>query len=96
MAFIKILLRSFIQLIDLLLTIYIWIIIARAIISWVNPFPFHPVVRFLYKVTEPVLAPVRRIIPPIAGIDVSPVIVIFIIFVIQNFLNYLSIKLFMF
>jgi len=96
MAFIKILLRSFIQLIDLLLTIYIWIIIARAIISWVNPFPFHPVARFLYRVTEPVLAPIRRIIPPVAGIDVSPVIVIFIIFVIQNFLNYLSIKLFMF
>lgn len=92
----EILLRSFIQLIDLLLTIYIWIIIARAIISWVNPSPFHPVVRFLYRVTEPVLAPVRRIVPPIAGIDVSPVIVIFIIFVIQNFLNYLSIKLFMF
>uniref|UniRef100_A0A7V4JPA2 YggT family protein n=1 Tax=Thermodesulfobacterium geofontis TaxID=1295609 RepID=A0A7V4JPA2_9BACT len=89
----KILLNSFIQLIDLLLTIYIWIIIARAIISWVNPSPYHPLVRFLYRVTEPVLAPIRKIIPPIGGIDISPIIVIFIIFVIQNLLHRLLINL---
>ena len=93
---INIFLKSFIQLIDLFLTIYIWIIIARAIISWVNPDPYHPLVRFLYRVTEPVLAPVRRIIPPIAGIDISPVIVIFVIFFIQNFLHYLMIKFLIF
>uniref|UniRef100_A0A7V5XGG8 YggT family protein n=1 Tax=Thermodesulfobacterium geofontis TaxID=1295609 RepID=A0A7V5XGG8_9BACT len=92
----KILLSSFIQLIDLLLTIYVWIIIARAIISWVNPSPYHPLVRFLYKVTEPVLAPVRKIIPPIGGIDISPVIVIFIIFVIKNLLHRLLIKFIIF
>jgi YggT family protein len=89
----KILLSSLIQLIDLFLTIYIWIIIARAIISWVNPSPYHPLVRFLYKVTEPVLAPLRKIIPPLGGIDISPVIVIFIIFVIQNLLHRLLINL---
>ena len=93
---INIFLKSFIQLIDLFLTIYIWIIIARAIISWVNPYPYHPLIRFLYRVTEPVLAPVRRIIPPIAGIDISPVIVIFVIFFIQNFLHYLMIKFLIF
>ena len=93
---INIFLKSFIQLVDLFLTIYIWIIIARAIISWVNPDPYHPLVRFLYKVTEPVLAPVRRIIPPIAGIDISPVIVIFVIFFIQNFLHYLMMKFLIF
>jgi len=93
---INIFLKSFIQLVDLFLTIYIWIIIARAIISWVNPYPYHPLVRFLYRVTEPVLAPVRRIIPPIAGIDISPVIVIFVIFFIQNFLHYLMIKFLIF
>ncbi|RKX57499.1 MAG: YggT family protein [Thermodesulfobacteriota bacterium] len=93
---INIFLKSFIQLVDLFLTIYIWIIIARAIISWVNPDPYHPLVRFLYRVTEPVLAPVRRIIPPIAGIDISPVIVIFVIFFIQNFLHYLMIKFLIF
>ena len=93
---INIFLKSFIQLVDLFLTIYIWIIIARAIISWVNPDTYHPLVRFLYRVTEPVLAPVRRIIPPIAGIDISPVIVIFVIFFIQNFLHYLMIKFLIF
>ncbi len=91
-----IILRAFIQLVDLFLTIYVWIIIARAIISWVNPYPYHPVVRFLYRVTEPVLAPLRRIIPPIAGIDITPAIVIFIIFVIQNLLHRLMITFFIF
>jgi YggT family protein len=92
----KILLSSFIQLIDLLLSIYIWIIIARAIISWITPYPYHPLVRFLYKVTEPVLAPIRKIIPPIGGIDISPVIVIFIIFIVQNLLHRLLINLIIF
>ncbi|AEH23349.1 protein of unknown function YGGT [Thermodesulfobacterium geofontis OPF15] len=92
----KILLSSFIQLIDLLLSIYIWIIIARAIISWITPYPYHPLVRFLYKVTEPVLAPIRKIIPPIGGIDISPVIVIFIIFIVQNLLHRLLINLMIF
>jgi len=92
----KILLSSFIQLIDLLLSIYIWIIIARAIISWITPYPYHPLVRFLYKVTDPVLAPIRKIIPPIGGIDISPVIVIFIIFIIQNLLHRLLINLIIF
>jgi YggT family protein len=92
----KILLSSFIQLIDLLLSIYIWIIIARAIISWITPYPYHPLVRFLYKVTEPILAPIRKIIPPIGGIDISPVIVIFIIFIVQNLLHRLLINLMIF
>jgi len=92
----KILLSSFIQLIDLLLSIYIWIIIARAIISWITPYPYHPLVRFLYKVTEPILAPIRKIIPPIGGIDISPVIVIFTIFIIQNLLHRLLINLIIF
>ncbi|MCD6489300.1 MAG: YggT family protein [Thermodesulfobacterium sp.] len=91
-----IILRAFIQLVDLFLTIYVWIIIARAIISWVSPYPYHPVVRFLYKVTEPVLAPLRRVIPPIAGIDITPAIVIFIIFIIQNLLHRLMITYFIF
>ncbi len=77
---------ALVQVVDLLLSLYVWIIIARAIISWVNPSPYHPVVRFLYRVTEPVLRPVRRIIPPIYGIDFSPVIVIFVIYLIKNIL----------
>lgn len=89
------LIRAFFQLLDLVLTIYIWLIIARAIISWVNPSPYHPVVRFLYRFTEPVLAPLRKIIPPIAGLDLTPLIVIFFIYFLQNLLRKLMIHYFL-
>ncbi|BAU22464.1 hypothetical protein THC_0057 [Caldimicrobium thiodismutans] len=76
--------RALLQVVDLLLTIYVWLIIARAILSWVNPSPYHPVVRFLYKATEPVLRPIRRILPPIYGLDLSPILVIFLIYFIKE------------
>ncbi|WP_028841304.1 YggT family protein [Thermodesulfobacterium hveragerdense] len=85
----SILFKSLYQVVDLLLSVYVWIIIARCIISWVNPYPYHPVVRFLYRVTEPVLGPARRIIPPIAGLDLSPIVVIFLIYFVQNLMQYL-------
>ncbi len=87
---------SLLQVIDLLLTLYIWVIIARCIISWIMPFPFHPAVRFLYRITEPVLAPARRIIPPIYGLDLSPILVIFAIYFIKNMIHYFLIKLFIY
>ncbi|MCK9275527.1 MAG: YggT family protein [Syntrophales bacterium] len=75
------------RIIDVGLTIYMWIIIIRALISWVNPDPYNPVVRFLYRATEPVLQYVRRWIPIGGiGIDISPVIVILVIIFIQSFL----------
>ena len=74
------------RILDIGLTLYMWIVIIRALLSWVNPDPYNPVVRFLYRVTEPVLRPVRRLIPMgNIGIDVSPVIVIVVIYVLQNF-----------
>uniref|UniRef100_A0A7C3QSK1 YggT family protein n=1 Tax=Leptospirillum ferriphilum TaxID=178606 RepID=A0A7C3QSK1_9BACT len=74
--------------IDRLLTLYSWIIIIRALISWVSPDPSNPVVRILHQITEPVLAPLRRLVPPekLAGMDISPLIAIFLIQVIQHFL----------
>ena len=69
------------KIIDYGLTIYMWVIIARALISWVNPDPYNPIVQFLYRITEPVLNPIRRLIPIYKiGIDISPIIVIMIIF----------------
>lgn len=69
------------------LTIYMWVIIIRALLSWVNPDPYNPIVRTLYRVTEPVLSRVRRLIPTAGlGIDLSPVIVILVIFFLQSFL----------
>ncbi len=75
------------QVIGLLLTLYMWVIIARALISWVNPDPYNPVVQFLFKVTEPVLYPIRRMIGSYSiGIDLSPLIAIFVIIFLQSFL----------
>ena len=68
-----------------LLTIYIWIIIIRALLSWVNPDPYNPIVQILYRLTEPVLAPVRYRMPNIGGIDASPIVVLLIIFFLQSF-----------
>jgi YggT family protein len=68
------------------LTIYMWIVIIAALISWVNPDPYNPIVRFLYSVTEPVFAMVRRRLPlPPMGIDFSPLIVLLVILFLQMF-----------
>jgi YggT family protein len=72
--------------INLVLEAYFWIIIARALLSWVNPDPFNPIVRFLYRVTEPVLRPIRRRLPIQMGLDFSPLIVIVAIKFLQMFL----------
>lgn len=69
---------------DLVLTAYMWIIIARAVISWVNPDPYNPIVRFLYSATEPVLRPIRYRLP-VSGLDFSPLIVIAAIYFLQVF-----------
>ena len=72
---------------DIVLTIYMWIIIFRALISWVNPDPYNLIVVFLYRVTEPVLGPIRRKLPMgNTGIDFSPIIVLLIIFFLKYFL----------
>lgn len=73
--------------IDFLLTAYMWVIIGRAVISWVNADPYNPIVRFLYEITEPLLGRIRRFIPVSMGsIDFSPVILIIIILFLQSFL----------
>ena len=69
---------------DYVLTLYMWVIIARALISWVNPDPWNPIVQFLNRATEPVLAPIRRMIGLRIGLDVSPIIVILIIIFLQK------------
>jgi YggT family protein len=75
------------RLLEVLLTAYMWIVIARAVLSWVNPDPFNPIVRFLYRVTEPVLRPIRRRLPTMGmGLDLSPMIVILAIYFLQAFL----------
>jgi YggT family protein len=75
------------KVIDIVLTLYMWVIIFRALISWVNPDPYNQIVIFLYRVTEPVLRPIRRKLPMNnIGIDFSPIIVILVIVFLQYFL----------
>lgn len=72
--------------IDLVLSIYMWIIIARAVLSWVNPDPYNPIVRFIHNVTEPVLYRIREKLPvDFGGIDFSPIIVFIAIIFLQKF-----------
>lgn len=68
---------------DYLLWLYMWVIIARALISWVNPDPWNPIVRFLERATEPVLHPIRRRLGWRMGVDISPIIAILVIIFLQ-------------
>ncbi len=73
------------NIVDIVLTIFYWLILIRAILSWVNPDPFNPIVQFLYRTTEPVLEPIRRIFPPM-GLDFSPIIAFLAIIFLRKFL----------
>lgn len=69
------------------ITIVWWLIIIRALISWVNPDPFNPIVQFLYKSTDPILYPFQRIVPPYRlGIDISPIFAILTLMFLRYFL----------
>ena len=75
------------SILELVLTFYMWIIIVHALLSWVNPDPYNPIVQILNSITEPVLYRVRQLIPMSSiGIDFSPMIVILIIIFLQSFL----------
>jgi len=70
------LLLAALELFKLLINIYLWGVIIQVVLSWLNPDPYHPAARVLTQLTEPVLRPARRIIPPISGVDLSPMLVV--------------------
>ncbi|OQX12194.1 MAG: hypothetical protein BWK76_18015 [Desulfobulbaceae bacterium A2] len=74
------------RIIDFALGAYVWVVIARAVISWVNPDPYNPIVRFLRQVTDPLLDRIRRYLPPMGGLDLSPILLIMAIYFLQSFL----------
>ena len=76
---------AFARVAELLLSILYWLILIRALVSWVNPDPFNPLVQFLNRTTEPVLQPIRRLLPPM-GIDISPIIAFLAIIFLKSFL----------
>jgi YggT family protein len=87
MEYIGIFIRAIAQVLSVILTIYMWIIIIRALLSWVNPDPYNPIVRFLHNVTEPVLSQIRRRLPITFGaIDLSPLILLLAIMLLSAWL----------
>ncbi|HQP10089.1 MAG TPA: YggT family protein [Candidatus Omnitrophota bacterium] len=78
-------LKAFASVVDVVLSIYYWLILIRALISWVNPDPYNAIVQFLYRATEPVLQPIRRVLPHM-GIDISPIIAFLAIIFLKGFL----------
>jgi YggT family protein len=77
-----------------ILSVIQWLVIIAAVISWVNPDPRNPIVQFLYRSTEPLLRPFRRLLPPgrTGGIDFSPLLVILVILFIRTFLSRLFLR----
>ena len=70
-----------------LIEILKWLIIIRALLSWVNPDPYNPIVQFIERTTEPILAPLRRLVPAHRlGIDISPILAFLILYFLQIFL----------
>lgn len=81
---------SLLQVVVGLLEVYFWVVLIRALISWVSPDPRNPIVRFLVLVTEPVLKPFRKLLPPhkLGGLDLSPLFVLLLIQFVKNGLIY--------
>lgn len=78
-------LKNLLIFVDYILNIYLFVVIAAAVITWVQPNPYNPIVRFLFQVTEPIYARIRRIIPTnFGGLDIAPMILIFAIIFIQR------------
>ncbi|MBU1090404.1 MAG: YggT family protein [Candidatus Omnitrophica bacterium] len=76
------------RVLEILLTIVYWLILIRALINWVNPDPYNPIVQFLYKTTEPILYPIRKMLPFTVriGVDISPIIAFLGIIFLKSFL----------
>jgi YggT family protein len=94
--------NPFLWLIDTIIDIYIWILIASAVLSWLIAFNVvntrNPIVNnigeFLYRVTEPLLRPIRNMLPNLGGIDVSPVILIILLLFLKQLVFWVYLKLF--
>ena len=72
------------QLVDLLFTVYIFVIIGRTFLSWVQVDPYNPVVEWIFRLTEPVLAPIRNLLPSTGTIDWSPTVALFLLIILRQ------------
>jgi YggT family protein len=80
----------FFSFLTLLLEAYLIVILIRVVFSWISPFPTNPISRLAWQLTEPVLAPIRRTLPPMSGIDLSPLVVWLAIIILLGFLRQFS------
>ena len=80
------LLTAIAKVLDVVLVMFMWVVIARAILSWVSPDPYNPIVRFIHNITEPVLYQIRKRLPlNFGGIDFSPILVLLAIIFLRQF-----------
>jgi YggT family protein len=82
------------RLINLAFTVYSLAFIARSLLPWFRISYYHPVMRFLIRVTEPVLAPLRRYIPPMGGLDFTPMVALILLWIVEQLLRALIVALF--
>jgi YggT family protein len=78
---------ALLRVINVVFTLYSFAIIARSLLPWFRVDPYHPAVQFLIRITEPLLAPIRRSIPLIAGLDFSPMVALLILWFIEQLLR---------
>jgi YggT family protein len=83
---------AFLKLVDTVITIYIWLLIAQAVLSWLLAFgvvnrynrAVATIGDFLWRITDPLLRPIRRFLPDLGGIDISPVVLILLLYFVRN------------
>jgi len=85
MIYMGYLIQAIAGVLDMLLSLVMIVVIARAVLSWVSPDPYNPIVRIINQISEPVLFPIRRRVPYLGGMDLSPVIALMGIFFLQTF-----------
>ncbi|HOI94527.1 MAG TPA: YggT family protein [Syntrophobacter fumaroxidans] len=94
MSFFGYMIRQVAEIVNTVLSLYIYVIIARALLTWVNPDPYNPIVRFIHNITEPVLLAIRRRLPVFfGGIDFTPLLVIAGIVLLQSVIARLAVML---
>jgi len=85
---------SLLRLVNLIFTLYSLALIARTLLPWLRVDPYHPVARFLIQITEPILAPLRRYVRPMGGLDFTPMVALLILWFVERLLGLLISMLF--
>jgi YggT family protein len=83
----QVLAAALLELLNAVVQLYTWALIIVVIISWVAPGSYHPGAQLLHQITEPVLAPIRKILPAVGGLDLSPMVLMLLLFLISGALS---------